>query len=90
MSIISAFGNIGRLTAPIAGAESYVGIGPQYTHMWICLLVLVGLFCYVILFRKMVPLGTNASLHLITDMPESDSYTEQKIGYDRILYVTPM
>lgn len=90
VSIISAFGNIGRLSAPITGAESYVGIGPQYTFMWICLLILVGLFCYIILFRKMVPERTNAISHLVADMPEGDSDPEQRIGYDRILYVTPI
>ena len=55
VSILSAVGNTGRLVAPIAGSASYVDIGPRYTYICICSLVLTGLLCYLSLYKRMVP-----------------------------------
>ncbi len=90
MSIISAFGNVGRLTAPIIGSESYVSIGPRYTFLWILLLLVSAIFFFIANFRN---LKVSKTFELADKDDKNGKLLEETKGDDKddsVMYVTPM
>jgi len=85
VSLISACGSIGRLTAPIIGTYSYVNIGPQYTFTWASLLISVTFIAFLCQYQRMTPQKTEKLLDL-SHSNHASNVAAEKYPY----FVTPV
>lgn len=72
LSFLSAAGNFGRVVAPLASAESYVEIGPQFTFLWVLLVLCIGLVLYASLYRRIVVIKVEELVDTVKDDSSND------------------